>query len=115
MVTTVALLPDFKNVENASAILFADLCLRFLPQILSEMKRTDADDLVIPILEKHLYQFHYSTIGSEIDIEKINFDIVASDDCLQQLYIDQIVQRKAIKFTDSDFIKKTVRNRIWRL
>ncbi|MNG18489.1 hypothetical protein D3C84_1025600 [compost metagenome] len=70
------------------------------------MKRIDADDPVIPILEKQLYQFHYSAIGFEIEIEKIDFNTVASNDCLQQLYIDRIVQRKAIKFTESDFIKK---------
>ncbi|HEX8015376.1 MAG TPA: hypothetical protein VF465_09085 [Flavobacterium sp.] len=100
------LLPDFSGKENASAALSADLCLRFLPQILEEMKRIDADDPVIPILEKQLYQFHYSAIGFEIEIEKIDFNTVASNDCLQQLYIDRIVQRKAIKFTESDFIKK---------
>lgn len=100
------LLPDFEGKVEASAILSADLCLRFLPQITAEMKSMDADDPVIPILEKHLYQFHYSAIGFEIDIQKIDFDSVASNDCLLQLYIDRIVQRKAIKFTESDFIKK---------
>ena len=100
------LLPDFNGTEDASAILSADLCLRFLPQIIAEMKKIDPDDIIIPILEKQLFQFHYSAIGFEIEMEKINFDIAASDDCLQQLYIDRIVHRKAIKFTESDFIKK---------
>jgi MoxR-vWA-beta-propeller ternary system domain bpX4 len=100
------ILADFDGNQDASAVLSADLCLRFLPQIIEEMKRIDPDDLVIPILEKHLYQFHYSSIGFEVDIKKINFDIIASNDCLQQLYIDRIVHRKAIKFTESDFIKK---------
>ncbi|MET3021651.1 hypothetical protein [Flavobacterium hydatis] len=102
----VMLLPDYKGEINASAILSADICLRFLPQIIMEMKRIDPDDLVIPILEKHLFQFHYSAVGFEVDIEKIDFEILAENDCLQQLYIDRIVQRKAIKFTESDFIKK---------
>lgn len=100
------ILADFDGNQDASAVLSADLCLRFLPQIIEEMKRIDPDDLVIPILEKHLYQFHYSSIGFEVDIKKINFDIIASNDCLQQLYIDRIVHRKAIKFTESDLIKK---------
>lgn len=100
------ILADFDGNQDASAVLSADLCLRFLPQIIEEMKRIDPDDLLIPILEKHLYQFHYSSIGFEMDIKKINFDIIASNDCLQQLYIERIVHRKAIKFTESDFIKK---------
>lgn len=100
------LLPEFGQKNEASAMLSADLCLRFLPQITSEMKRIDPDDPVIQILEKHLYRFHYSTIGFEMDVEKIDFDSVASNDCLLQLYIDRIVHRKAIKFSESDFIKK---------
>ena len=100
------ILADFDGNQDASAVLSADLCLRFLPQIIEEMKRIDPDDLVIPILEKHLYQFHYSSIGFEMDIKKINFDIIASNDCFQHLYIDRIVHRKAIKFTESDLIKK---------
>ncbi|KIA97623.1 hypothetical protein OA93_14000 [Flavobacterium sp. KMS] len=100
------LLPDYNGKLDASAILSADICLRFLPQIIMEMQRIDPEDLVIPILEKHLFRFHYSAIGFEVDIQKIDFEILDTNDCLHQLYIDRIVQRKAIKFTESDFIKK---------
>jgi len=100
------LLLDYNGEKDASAMLSADICLRFLPQIIAEMKRIDGDDLVIPILEEQLSQFHYSAIGFEIEIENINFDIVDSNDCLLQLYIDRVVQRKALNFTKSDFIKK---------
>lgn len=99
-------LPEYKGEIDASVLLSADICLRFLPQIIAELKRVDADDLVIPILENHLVQFHYSAIGSEIDIEKINFDIVAENDCLKGLYLNRIVERKAVKFAEQDFIKK---------
>jgi len=99
-------LPEYNEKTDAAVLLSADLCLRFLPQIIEEMKRLDADDFAIPILENHLIQFHYSAIGFEIDIEKINMDIVSSDVCLQQLYLDRIVERKAIKFAETDFIKK---------
>lgn len=100
------LLPEWKGQQDASAIISADLCLRFLPQITAEMKRIDPEDLVIPILEKHLIQFHYSAIGSDIDIESMNYDIVSANECLLQLYIDRIVHRKAVKSAQSDFIKK---------
>ncbi len=99
-------LPEFHGEIDASALLSADICLRFLPQIILEMKRLDADDLVIPILENHLVQFHYSVIGYEIDIEKINFDILAVNDSLKGLYLNRIVERKAVKFAEPDFIKK---------
>lgn len=100
------LLPDYTGIQDASAIISADLCLRFLPQIVSEIKRLDAEDLIIEILEKYLTQFHYSAIGSELDTENISFEIIEANDCLLQLYIDRIVQRKSIKWAQSDFIKK---------
>ena len=99
-------LPEYNSEIDAAVLLSADICLRFLPQIIMEMKRLDADDLVIPILENHLIQFHYSAIGFEIDTEKINFDNIASNDCLKGLYLNRIVDRKAIKFAQPDFIKK---------
>lgn len=100
------LLSFYIGVVDASAIISADLCLRFLPQIIAEIRKIDPEDLVIDILEKHLIQFHYSAIGSDLETENVNFDVVAANDCLQQLYIDRIVQRKSIKWAQSDFIKK---------
>lgn len=100
------LLSFYIGVVDASVIISADLCLRFLPQIIAEIRKIDPEDLVIDILEKHLIQFHYSAIGSDLETENVNFDVVAANDCLQQLYIDRIVQRKSIKWAQSDFIKK---------
>jgi len=99
------LLPEHK-VNDASAILSADLCLRFLPQIIEKIKKIDPEDLIIPILEKHLFQFHYSAIGSEIISENIDYGNISENECLLQLYLDRIVQRKAIKWAQSDFIQK---------
>ncbi|WP_163408199.1 hypothetical protein [Flavobacterium ajazii] len=101
-----AILPDYEKEFDASAVLSADLCLRFLPQILDEIRRIDPEDLIIPILEKHLSRFHYSAIGSDLNLENIRFDILQANDCLLQLYIDRIVHRRAIRWTQSDFIKK---------
>ncbi|MFH6946378.1 hypothetical protein [Flavobacterium sp. FlaQc-50] len=90
-------LPKYKGVLSASALLSADLCLRFLPQLIIEMKRIDADDLAIPILEQLLADFHYSAIGFDVDYETINLDTVFSDDSLKQLYLNRVVERKALK------------------
>lgn len=100
------LLPFYKGKIDASAIISSDLCLRFLPQIITEIRKIDPEDLIIDILEKHLIHFHYSAIGSDLDSENVNFEIIAENDCLLQLYIDRVVQRKSIKWAQSDFIKK---------
>lgn len=61
-------LPDFNGIQEESAILSADLCLRFLPQILAEMKRIDADDVVIPILEKQKETLRFCTIKKRLSL-----------------------------------------------
>ncbi|OXB12358.1 hypothetical protein [Flavobacterium reichenbachii] len=98
-------LPNYKGEIDASAILSADLCLRFLPQVIMEMKRLDADDLAIPILEKHFDDFHYAAIGFDFVSETINLDVVFSDDSLKQLYLNRVVERKAKKIAAIDTVK----------
>jgi hypothetical protein len=99
-------LPQYKGVLNASALLSADLCLRFLPQIIIEMKQIDADDLAIPILEKNLEDFHYSAIGFDVFSGTINLEIVFSDESLKQLYLNRVVERKAKKTAAIEEVKR---------
>lgn len=98
-------LPEFKGEINAQVLLSADLCLRFLPQIILELKRIDADDKAIPILEKHMTDFSYSAIGFDVVSEVINPDVVFSDSCLKQLYLNRVVERKAKKNAEIENVK----------
>ncbi|MFC7772677.1 hypothetical protein [Flavobacterium sp. GCM10027622] len=86
------ILPKYEGTIDASAVLSADICLRFLPQIYHEMKLVDADDPVVNIFSDYLHQFHYSMIGTTTNA--IDSTIVFTDDCLKQLYLDRIVERK---------------------
>lgn len=96
----ITLLPKYDGKTDAGTFLSADLCLRFLPQIIMEMKQIDADDAAISILESHLLQFHYSGIGFDVEVQKCDLDVVFSDACFEQLYLNRIVERKAIKFAE---------------
>lgn len=86
------ILPKYDGIIDASAVLSADICLRFLPQIYHEMKLVDADDPVVSIFSDYLHQFHYSMIGTTTNA--IDSTVVFTDDCLKQLYLDRIVERK---------------------
>lgn len=88
------LLPLFSQAITTETILSADLCLRFLPQLLAEAMRIDPEDPLIPILENILNQWHYSGIGIELTIEKFDFDLIFSNPCLEQLYIDRVIEKK---------------------
>ena len=89
-------IPEFKGELSASAFLSADLCLRFLPQILEELKKIDADDIIIPVLEKHLLTFHYSAIGFDHEVESLDFRFFKNE-CFKQLYLNRITDRKDTK------------------
>jgi len=87
------LLPAFNNTISASAMLSADLCLRFLPQILGGLRNTDAEDVIIPILEKHLADFHYANIGYEHRDQEYEFSLFENQ-CFKQLYLNRITTRQ---------------------
>ncbi|NHN25743.1 hypothetical protein FIA58_008660 [Flavobacterium jejuense] len=88
------LFPDFGQPIIPSAMLSADLCLRFLPQLLLQLQLMDADDMILPVLEQKLKQFPYSGIGYEMNLENIDLSVALSDACLTQLFLDRVVEKK---------------------
>lgn len=103
-----ATIPDFPGKINHSAILSADLCLRFLPYIITQALRIDAQDPLILHLETMLQQWHYSGINYRLEAEKLDFETILSDNCLKQLYSDRVIQHKAIHLCTIPEIKKLV-------
>ncbi len=89
-----ALLPAYEGAVTAGAILSADLCLRFLPEVLLMAHNIDTDDLLVTILTGHLQHWHYSAIGHRQATEAPDFSVISSNACLQQLYADRVVNRK---------------------
>ncbi|MEE1897577.1 hypothetical protein V1389_04475 [Flavobacterium rakeshii] len=100
------ILPAYPKEPDAPALLSADLCLRFLPQVVAMLKATDPEDLLIPVLNKHLEKFHYSVIGFEANPNSFNFSILNTNQCLKQLYLDRIIERKDIAFAENEEVKQ---------
>ncbi|WP_228394352.1 hypothetical protein [Chryseobacterium glaciei] len=100
------LIPSYKGTRDISSILSADLSLRFLPQIVEGLQTADAEDPLIKMLESILSEFHYSAIGSDIDIEKINWEEELKDKTYRKLYLERIVEKKAYKLAEIPFINK---------
>jgi MoxR-vWA-beta-propeller ternary system domain bpX4 len=90
------LLAPYPNKITPEAILSADLCLRFLPQVLSEATLIDNEDPLIPILNDILKSWHFSGIGIEIEIGDIDFETIFTNKTLEQLYIDRVIEKKDI-------------------
>lgn len=90
-----SLLSDYASDIDASAILSADLTLRFLPAILQQLKAIDPEDVLIETLEKQLHVWHYSGLSyvQETTVTE-DFKIINDDPCLLQLYLDRIIENK---------------------
>jgi hypothetical protein len=78
-----------------SAVLSADLCLRFLPLLREQFVAVDPDDELIPALDKILSGWHYSAIGQNYPVEETQIEIIKSDACCWQLYLNRVIAKKA--------------------
>lgn len=103
------LLPTFPQTITKDAILSADLCLRFLPQVLEDSKMIDIEDPMIPILESILQQWHYSGIGLKLTLENLDFFPILMHPCLEQLYIDRVIEKKDRKRAELPQIAEKIR------
>lgn len=100
------LIPSFKGKRDVSAILSADLSLRFLPQIISVLQSADPEDALIKMLENILTQFHYSAIGFDLELENINWEEELKDKTYRKLYLERIVEKKAYKLAEIPYINQ---------
>ena len=100
------LIQPFKGKMNVPAILSADLSLRFLPQIISALQSADPEDVLIKMLENILNQFHYSGIGFDLDLEKIDWEEELKDKTYKKLYLERIVEKKAYKLAEIPYINQ---------
>lgn len=98
------IVPGFSGTINAGALLSADLCLRFLPQVILQLIVIDAEDPLAGILNEYLKKFHYSAVGYDIDLDNTNWDMLENE-CLNQLYLDRVTERKAAKWASIPAIR----------
>ncbi|WP_228458862.1 hypothetical protein [Chryseobacterium bernardetii] len=90
------LIPEFKGTRDISSILSADLSLRFLPEIIFALNSADPEDPLIKILEEILTEFHYSGVGYDLDLGKVNWEEELKDKTYRKLYLERIVEKKII-------------------
>jgi hypothetical protein len=94
------LFSDFEGDLDASTIVSADLCLRFLPDLLFQLKVIDSQDGLIELLETIAYKWHYSSMRYPLEIERLSFEWMNSDNCLKQLYMNRIIEYKKLKLAE---------------
>lgn len=100
------LIPQYQGEKDVSAILSADLSLRFLPQLLDALQVADSTDPLAKMLENILHHFHYSGIGLDLNLEKINWEEELKDKTYRKLYLERIVEKKAYKLAEIPYINQ---------
>lgn len=103
-----SIIPYYENTIDSSAMLSADLCLRFLPSVKFALEAADANDPLIAIVEKHLEHFPYSGIGRDGDFSEPDTSVVRTNNCLNQLYLDRVAERKAVKWATGAVVKSEI-------
>ncbi|MDQ0595521.1 hypothetical protein QFZ37_003890 [Chryseobacterium ginsenosidimutans] len=100
------LIPQFNGKRNVASLLSADLSLRFLPQIMDALQNADPEDPLIKMLEIILKQFHYSGIGFDLNLDKINWEEELKDKTYRKLYLERIVEKKAYNLAEIPYINQ---------
>lgn len=106
------ILTDFEGQTSPSAMLSADLCLRFLPVMLVQLKMIDPEDEMVEILEEILYRWHYSGVNCSLDIEKLDMSYVMDNACVLQLYLNRIIEYKKTKLAENDMFKSHIKSNL---
>lgn len=88
------LLTAYTATLTPSAILSADLLLRFLPDVINHLKAIDPEDKLVEMLESHLHTWHYSGVGYALQTEMLDFTTIIANTCLLQLYTDRVLEKK---------------------
>lgn len=103
-----SLFTAYQNEMTASAVLSADLVLRFLPDVVLQLKAIDPEDGLIPLLEEQLITWHYSGVRYPLTAEKLNFDWLTSSGCLRQLYVDRVIAAQNLALAKHPQMKQEV-------
>ena len=98
-----------KPERNASAILSADLCLRFIPVMRQHLHVIDPEDPLLELLDELLLQWHYSGISAALDISKLDFAPIVSSPVLMTLYTERIIYYRKTELARHPAFIETIR------
>lgn len=100
--------PTYELPKTAATIITADLSLRYLPSILKYLEQIDKEDALIPILKKILIEWEYSGLLSDVEVEVQDAELFLTYRCLNELYINRVIENKKIKIAQHEKIRPLV-------
>lgn len=107
--TLTEIITPYEQEKTTSAIITADLSLRFLPSLLEYLEKIEVEDELIPLLQDILKDWHYSGLLSKMEFEEeIQFTTAYDDPCLLQRYVDRVIEQKRKKVGQLEKLKPLV-------
>jgi hypothetical protein len=103
------LLAPYPGPVSAGSIVSADLCLRFLPDVVGKVREVDVEDPLIPILEEHLRQWHYSGVGYPLKPETLDWRVIEESEWLRRRYVDRVIEKRALALGNLPTLRSGIR------
>ena len=98
----IKLFPADDLEKTPSAILSADLCLRFMPAILTKYAEMQPEDSLLPQLQQVMEKWCYSALGYHQEFIPSQWEPVFPNPCLLQLTVDRIIERRVLSHALSE-------------
>ena len=102
------LLTPYEDAIVPETIFSVDLCFRYLPDLLGLAKGLAPDDVLVLRLQQTATQWPLSSVGMPVDMES-GIDVILSNDCLRQTYIDRIIETRDIKRSKNELVNEHIR------
>ncbi len=99
---------NYEGKIDASTILSADLCLRFVPFLRDQLKLISMEDVLIKKIDELMMNWPYSNVENKANIEFLNLDKIIKNNCLNTLMIDRIVRFKNMKIAKLEEFNSSV-------
>lgn len=102
--------PHYMGERNLSAILSADLTLRFIPSVLEKLHEINPEDGLLVILNKIASEWDYSAIGSNVDSGLADFEMAGKNPLFMKLYIDRIIAVRDQRLATNASVNREIRS-----
>lgn len=102
--------PDYTGERSLSAILSADLTLRFIPSVLEKLHEIDPEDGLLVILNKVAAEWDYSAIGSKVNSVLPDFEMAVNNRLFMKLYIDRIIAVRDQRLASNAAVNREIRS-----
>ena len=97
---------SYEPQPQASAMLSADLCLRYLPALYQKLQELGPEDPLLPHLRDLGQIWHYSALGLPgLDLPSLDLNPLQASPALRLAYLDRLLERRAWAYRQVPYLE----------